>query len=832
MTNSNTLMAKMMASLFLLVFAVVFPVGGIAFGMLPMYKQLSGWWQANSYEPVAAKVLNVELKSGYSKKTKTYQTKARFGYEYQGQLYLSNNIGLSDGGSDNISSYQQDIYQQLSHARNDSSPVTLWVNPRQPDQAVYDRSIRWLMILFLIPFAVLFPAVGLGAGWAIWRIWRDKQDQGSFSIASDNIQTPPTAHRALTIQGDGGGLTGISIFSAFWNLLSWPIAILFFARADGVPWWALLLVSIFPAFGLGLLAIAWKTWRHQWRLGKPVLVLSEPGMPGSIPLQGRIQFSPPLGLRLDASEVTHAVSVGVEHIRENQRGDDNSITTLWHGQALQTQLARGTESLNFRIDLPENPPATAATTPSFDREYWQVVLETLGGKVNFRLPVGAVNAARSKVFHETPSNSPGHADTGVIRVASRIHWTVQALVLLGFGYFLWDAVSQFAVPMYRSWQNPAPVSSQATTATLQADRSQLPKIHAPFVLDSFPGNGFGVVAKVIGTMEIGDNTLVLHPKSIELRSQGSCAPDCPYIDTVNFMLTQDGEKSFSTRGEGELMPVLQSLPDVRTLTVRIAPSQPPIAFNFPDREKLADLRLTLAIAGLLKGQDGLTAASWYTHAEPFPAILGREPVKLELATDSVRREDQAHKAVFSGKTADLEQLLDAGVDANARDADGETLLMRAANRGDLNSVNALLAHGADANATTPVKPDGLGGMTALHAALRQDADAVVAALIKAGANPQAVANQVWTPMHYGAYRGAAKSIRYLHGQKVSVDTPFNGARGSTPLMLAAQAEQTSTIRVLLELGADPKRKDIYGEDACGYAKFFKKPASVAALGCG
>jgi len=52
-------------------------------------------------------------------------------------------------------------------------------------------------------------------------------------------------------------------------------------------------------------------------------------------------------------------------------------------------------------------------------------------------------------------------------------------------------------------------------------------------------------------------------------------------------------------------------------------------------------------------------------------------------------------------------------------------------------------------------------------------------------------------------------------------------------MLPSQAEtDIDNSACCWKLGADPKRKDIYGEDACGYAKFFKKPASVAALGCG
>jgi len=389
-----------------------------------------------------------------------------------------------------------------------------------------------------------------------------------------------------------------------------------------------------------------------------------------------------------------------------------------------------------------------------------------------------------------------------------------------------DAIIENNANVYGEKQPDNPVSEIQKTET-----PPQPDINAAFVLDSFAGNGFGVVAKVTGEMTIGSSTVLVYPKSIELRSYSRCKPACPTIHSISFSLTQEGEKHFSTFSQSEPISIHKKLHDVRKLSVRIPTEQPPFLLNFTNRQQLTDLRLTLEINGALNIKGKITEASWYTHAKPFSTALGQEPVRLLPAPDTAQRLLQAQQAVFEGRTADLQQLLQAGIDTNARDEAGQTLLMRAANRGDLNSVKLLLTHGAKVNATTAIDKEGNGALTALHAALRQDSVNVVRALIKAGANTQAAANQVWTPMHYGAYLGAAQSIRYLHKRKVNIDVPFKGARGSTPLMVAAQFEQIPTIRVLLELGADPKRKDLYGEDACGYARFFKKPASAKALGC-
>lgn len=830
MTNSKNLIGKIPVTLFLLVFAVGFTLGGTALGVLPMYKQLSGWWQAISYAPVPARVLNAELKS-YSGKSVTYRAEGQFAYEYQGRTYLSNRVNLSGGKSDNISSYQQDIYQQLIQARNNYSTVTVWVNPRQPDQAIYDRTIRWTMIIFLIPFAVLFPAVGLGAWWMIWRLWHTGEAQEPVAIALANRHTSPGPLGTLMIQGDGGGLIALLFFGGFWNILSWPIAIVFLSSANAAPWWVPLLVSVFPAIGLVFIVMFLKTWRAQWRIGKPVLALTATGVPGSVPLQGQILFNPALGTRLDSSKLTHTVSVNLEYIRETRRGEDTSHTVLWHGQALQADFARGTQSLNFKIDLPENLPVAVSAASGLIREYWQVVLKSLDSEVKFIVPVHAASVTRSSVKYDIQAQTSDNVDVKAIRLASRMRWIVKTLIFFGIAYFIWDLLSNFALPMYQSWQNNSNAGALSTMATVQAEKSQLPRIHAPFLLDSFSGNGFGVVARVVGKMEIGDNTLLILPESIELRSFGNCSSDCPLVHSVEFSLTRDGSKSFSVLSQSVLIPVRENLTNAMNLKVSLPHDQPPILLTFADREQLATLRLTLEINGRIKNEEKIQDASWYTHAEPFAAALGKESARLETETDSGSRRIQAQQAVSDGRTADLERLLQAGIDTNIRDAQGQTMLMRAASRGDLSIVQLLLAHGAQVNATTAIDKDGNGALTALHAALVQDAVNVVEALIKSGANPQAEVNRVWTPMHYAAYLGAEKSVRYLHKNGINIDKPFNGGRGSTPLMVAAEYAQVPTIRALLELGADPERKDLYGENACGYARFFRKAASIAALGC-
>lgn len=826
MTKPDGLTAKISVTLFALLFALVFTAGGVVAGVLPMYKQFSGWWKAGSFVPASAMVVSAELESGSSRRSATYRVQAVFSYDYQGNNHISRRIGLDDGGFDNIGSYHTDIHEQLSKARDSLSPVTLWVNPQQPDEALYDRSLRWMKVIFLLPFAVLFPAVGLGAWWVIWRIWR-KNDTSPILLQSafGNSQTAFASNSHQVIQGGGGGLIHIAIMSVFWNLLSWPIAIIFFSSATATPWWALVLVSIFPAIGLVLLFSLLKIMCARKRLGKPVLILEGQCLPGSIPLQGKIQFNPALGTRLASAEMTHDVKVTVKFIRDDRRGKDGSSTTLWQGQAMQTQVLRGTQNLNFKFDMPTDLQASPSPASNGGQEYFQVVLEALGGTVNFRLPENAMGAA---AFSEQQMSQPLPANELSTKAAVRVRRVAKAISFAFVAYFLWTAVTQFAIPIYQTSRQIPQADSQSLTPE---QRTQLPAIRVPIRLDSWAGNGFGVVGKVVGSMVIGDRGVQLFPESIELRSSGGCAPDCPVIRSVAFLLSKDGGDPFLVLAQSAEIAVLKELPNGPALSINIPAAQLPIKLKFTDRNQLAGLRLTLAINGALKEEGKFSPASWYTHSEILASELSQKPTRQQLATDAKPLPGQAQQAVRDGRWSDLQQLLQAGADANARDAEGQTMLMRAADRGDLKGVELLLAHGAQVNAKTAVNQDGRGAHTALHDAMRLDAVDVVDALFTAGADPHAKANQFWTPMHYAAYLGAVKSIRYLHQHGVSIDEPFSGARGSTPLMLAAQYGQVQAIRVLLELGADALRKDLYNEDACGYARYFKMAASFETLGC-
>jgi ankyrin repeat protein len=85
-------------------------------------------------------------------------------------------------------------------------------------------------------------------------------------------------------------------------------------------------------------------------------------------------------------------------------------------------------------------------------------------------------------------------------------------------------------------------------------------------------------------------------------------------------------------------------------------------------------------------------------------------------------------AASKGDAATVKALLAAGANPNATARDGRTALMEAASQGSLEAVQALLAAGANVNARTAA------GATALQQAVRRkDEPGIVEALKQAGA---------------------------------------------------------------------------------------------------
>lgn len=143
----------------------------------------------------------------------------------------------------------------------------------------------------------------------------------------------------------------------------------------------------------------------------------------------------------------------------------------------------------------------------------------------------------------------------------------------------------------------------------------------------------------------------------------------------------------------------------------------------------------------------------------------------------------------------LEQLLAAGADVNAPQADGATALHWAAYRDDVASVRRLLAAGADATAQNRA------GATPLALASIAGNAEMIRLLLEAGADANARSPNGETPLMIAARTGAVAALETLLASGADVNA-VERLRGTTALMWAAAYRNASAVRVLVAHGAD------------------------------
>jgi ankyrin repeat protein len=182
-------------------------------------------------------------------------------------------------------------------------------------------------------------------------------------------------------------------------------------------------------------------------------------------------------------------------------------------------------------------------------------------------------------------------------------------------------------------------------------------------------------------------------------------------------------------------------------------------------------------------------------------------------------------ACINGNAAVIDKLLKAGADPNAPGPESETPLMTVAHTGNVDAAKLLLAHGAKVDAR-----EAWHGETALMWAAAQRHPEMVAALIAAGADVNAISTVVhwerqataeprekwlppggFTPLLFAARENCVACVRVLaeHGANLNLADPD----GITPMVNSIINGHYDVAALLLEKGADPNLFDKTGRAA-------------------
>jgi ankyrin repeat protein len=158
----------------------------------------------------------------------------------------------------------------------------------------------------------------------------------------------------------------------------------------------------------------------------------------------------------------------------------------------------------------------------------------------------------------------------------------------------------------------------------------------------------------------------------------------------------------------------------------------------------------------------------------------------------------------SGSGPATRGLLSLGADPNVRDETGATPLHSAVQAGSLDSLEALLAAGADPNS-----PREFTQCTPLHQAAQLGQSQLIVPLVTSGGRLTAPDYRGRTPLHYAAEYGHMATCRTLY--ELGADPTVSDTEGYTPADLARQSGHTELADILDQLG-DGAAEGIAGEE--------------------
>jgi hypothetical protein len=350
-------------ALFILPFAAV---GTFMFYLI--LSDLIGWFRMQTWKEVPATIRSAELKISPGSKSSTYSTLAEFEYSYDGRQYKSSRVSRY-GGNDNIGSFHQDTYSELSAYRDSKKSFRCYVNPNAPEEAILYRQVRLPMLCFYGAFAGAFGGIGYGVLLGLIVSIVDSRRRAALEKL---YPAQPWKARADWSRNEARTSAGfkmfISIASAiFVGAISLPVLIFLSGELLKGNYFALIAL-IFPLIAAGLITWAVRSTLQWKRFGSAVLQLTNnPVRPGER-LRGVIQT----GSNLPQSAAI-SLELKCERTVRRRSGNKTSISTEteWSHKmmAMSTPGTDGKTCVQVDVEIPEQLPSTGKESENSDIDW-------------------------------------------------------------------------------------------------------------------------------------------------------------------------------------------------------------------------------------------------------------------------------------------------------------------------------------------------------------------------------------------------------------------------------------------------------------------------------
>jgi hypothetical protein len=376
-----------------LLFSLPFFGVGLGFLFLSVIPSLYLGFAVQSWSEVGAELTHAKLEVTYNDGA-TYRATARYRYEFNGQVYTSDQVGFSKG-SDNVGSWQQQKGNTLENRYRNGNGITAYVNPNKPSEAYLYPELRWQLLAFKLVFVVVFGGVG---GFLFFASIIEKSntktkfEQRVFGSGKSKVRQ--------VAQSD-------HIYSSARKTFGWllALAILVFAISSPVLFelkneWlsgnkAILVALIFPLISLGFFIAAIREGFRILKFGRSPLVLSP--FPPSV--GGYLGATVQVNTAHDPNNRFHVTLRCLNSFRTTSGGKSKrSERTVWHAQGLAyvERASSGKTQLKFSFNIPSSVPESSEPADSY--HFWKVEIEArVGGstfKRGFDVPVYSVEGAQ------------------------------------------------------------------------------------------------------------------------------------------------------------------------------------------------------------------------------------------------------------------------------------------------------------------------------------------------------------------------------------------------------------------------------------------------------
>lgn len=416
---------------FLFLFALPFAGVGIGFLSLSIIPSLYEWQMMQRWVATPAVLEAADLKVSHGDDSTTYRAVASYRYRYDHQTYYGDRVGIMSG-SDNIGSWQQDKAHTLESALRNKRDITVYVNPKDPTQAVIYPELRTGMLGFKLMFAVIFGGVGVGL--IIAALYSRKKDKAMQANKHLPLwqQDPDWANPISS--GSRAGLIAIGFFAFVWNAISSTVLFVIpeeLAKDN----YAVLIALIFPIVGIGLIIFFMVLLMRWRRFGNIALTLNP--WPGAI--GGQVGGEVKLPIRYTQQPKVNVI-LSCLYCRYTGSGKNRKMTESVHWQKegiAEIAPAPHGSYARFKFDVPSDLPASQIANDNYYK--WTVALAAdLPGadlKANYDIPVFATGE-KSTLSAATSDKHPELTEQNEQQFLSLAN--IQPLpdgVSLDFGYF-------------------------------------------------------------------------------------------------------------------------------------------------------------------------------------------------------------------------------------------------------------------------------------------------------------------------------------------------------------------------------------------------------------